>query len=84
MYRTIIDGYDAVIRFPLHFINKQKINEEQVLVRIASMEKELLLYKNECFAIHDFDNKLIIVSIHEGEVLDIQIQQVIFPENIIK
>jgi hypothetical protein len=83
MYRTSISGQQVVIRFPLMVANKNQLQAELIFQTVISLGERLLLYKNECLAINATNGGLIILYIQEGEVLDVQIQQVVPNENIL-
>jgi hypothetical protein len=83
MYRTSINGQQVVIRFPLLFANKNQLQTELIFQTVLSLGERLLLYKNDCLAINTTNGGLIILYIQDGEVLDVQIQQVVPNENIL-
>ncbi|WP_246941929.1 hypothetical protein [Bacillus pinisoli] len=83
MYRTWIQNQQVVVRFTLSCQQKEEINEQQIIQTVLDLGVKLFSYINDSFAIKSLDGNLIIVYIQSGEVLDIQIQQVILKENIL-
>jgi hypothetical protein len=83
MFQTCINNQQVVIRFPLSYQTRNEIKEEEIIQCILGMDELLLSYINDCFALKSKNNELIIVYVQGGEVLDIQIQQVILKENIL-
>lgn len=83
MYRTSINGQQVVIRFSFFCTKFDQTKEEQIIRSIINIGEGLLSYKNDCIAISDDRNGLIIVYVQDGEVLDVQIYQVVPNKNIL-
>ncbi|MFZ3590911.1 hypothetical protein ACOI1C_17045 [Bacillus sp. DJP31] len=83
MYLTSINDKQVVIRFSLLYKKRDVSKEEQIIHALLDLGESLLSYVSECIAVSDGSDGLIIVYVQDGEVLDVQIQQVVPSKNII-
>jgi hypothetical protein len=83
MYRTTINGQEIVVRFTLSLGKRDDALEKQLIKTVLQLEEKLLQFKNQCFAI-SHPTGLIVAYVKEGELLDVQIQQIVPFENVLK
>lgn len=84
MYRTEINGQEVVIRFT-H--NHQCFNhdiEREAIKSILQLQSRIFQYKQQCFATSVESIGYIVSFVQDGEVTDVQIQNIIPFENVIK
>ncbi|WP_456278653.1 hypothetical protein [Bacillus sp. AK128] len=81
MLRANINDQQVVIRFPLSYLQREEIEENQIIQEVYHLGEQLLSYKDDCFALETKNGDLVIVYVQSGEVLDIQIQQVVLQGN---
>jgi hypothetical protein len=84
MYRTSINGHEIVIRFALSMEKVDEELEKRLIETVLRLEERLLIYKNQCIAIMHSKEGMLVIYIHEGELLDVQIQQYVPLENILE
>jgi hypothetical protein len=83
MLQTYINNQQVVIRFPLSYQQREELQEEEIITSVLQLGEKLLTYIDDCLACKGKNDELIIIYVQPGEVLDIQIQQVIVKENIL-
>lgn len=77
MYRTEIDGQDVVIRFSRSAPILESKMEKAAIQSILLLQNKILQCKNQFIATKVNAIGYIISYVHEGEVIDVQIQSVV-------
>ncbi|MBM7663250.1 hypothetical protein JOC85_004121 [Bacillus mesophilus] len=83
MLQAYINDLQVVIRFSLSYQHREELQEEEIIRTVLQLDEKLLTYIDDCLACKGKNGELIIIYVQPGEVLDVQIQQVIVKENIL-
>ncbi|KAA0550162.1 hypothetical protein FZW96_02120 [Bacillus sp. BGMRC 2118] len=84
MYRTHIDGQEIVIRCTHPHHSKDSHIEMEAIKSILQLNSKLLLYRNQCIATIVDSVGYIIAYIQDGEIIDVQIQNIVPLNNVIR
>ncbi|MBM6619323.1 hypothetical protein [Bacillus suaedaesalsae] len=82
MYRTNIDGQKVVIRFTQTQQSFDYHIVDEAIKSILQLQSKILLYKKQCIATIIDSFGYVVSYVQDGEILDIQIQNIIPFDNV--